>query len=119
MIMRDYIMLAQGAREGARTAAIGRSTPEIRQRVIDAATLRDLKPEMVQITSFDTNTGAWVAVADKASGLENNVASDSIVRVTIKSYPHRMVTGSFFALLPGYKDGYLTLKDASLTMRRE
>jgi len=119
MIMRDYIMLAHGAREGARAAAVRNPTAEIRQRVVEVATLPGLKPEMVQITAFDANTSSWVAVGDLASGAENNAPRDSIVRVTIKGYPHRMVTGSFFALLPGYKNGYLTLKDASLTMRRE
>src|SRR4051794_525192 len=39
MIMRDYIMLGHGAREGARTAALRHPTAEIRQSVIDVATL--------------------------------------------------------------------------------
>jgi Flp pilus assembly protein TadG len=119
MMMRDYIMLAQGAREGARTAAIGGTVDAVRQQVINTATLPGLTPQMIQVTYFDTNTNAWVAVTDVSSGQKNAVPSDSFIRVTIKSYPHRMVTGTFFALLPGYKDGYFTLKDASLTMRRE
>jgi Flp pilus assembly protein TadG len=119
MIMRDYLMLGHGAREGARTAAVGGTVSEIRQQVINTAALRDLKPEMIQSTYFDKNTETWVAVGDLPSGQKNAVPSDSIIRVTIKSYPHRMVTGSFFALLPGYKDGFFTLKDAGLAMRRE
>jgi len=118
MIMHDYIMLAQGTREGARTAAIGRPVGDIQKRVMEAAALRDLRPAMVQITAYDTNTGAWVAVADKASGRENSVVSDGIVRVTVKEFPHRMVTGNFFSFLPGYSNGYFKL-NSSLTMRRE
>jgi hypothetical protein len=87
--------------------------------VVDAASLRDLRPETIQIAAFDANSQAWVAVTDKVSGLENSVPSDGIVRVTIKDYPHTMVTGSFFAWLPGYRNGTLKLRDASLTMRRE
>ena len=117
MIMHDYIMLAQGAREGARTAAIGASVHDVRNRTIEAS-LPGVSSDMVQITQFDPGTGAWVAVGDKASGDKNNVPSDGIVRVTIKDYPHRMVTGNFFAWLPGYKNGVMNL-NASLTMRRE
>ena len=118
MIMRDYIMLAQGAREGARTAAIGQPVNKIKTRVIEASALRDLQPGMVQITSLDANTGGWVAVTDKASGRENAVPADGIVRVTITDYPHRMVTGNFFSWLPGYADGVMKL-GSKLTMRRE
>jgi hypothetical protein len=117
MIMHDYIMLAQGTREGARTAAIGRPVRDIQKRVMEAS-LPGVRPEMVRITSFDAHGNNWVAVTDKTSGLENNVPGDGIVRVTIKDYPHRMVTGSFFAWLPGYSDGHYLL-NASLTMRRE
>lgn len=117
MIMHDYIMLAQGAREGARTAAVGGSVRAIQNRVTEAS-LPGVRPEMVQITAFDANTGGWVAVGDTASGTKNNVPSDGILRVTIKDYPHRMVTGRFFALLPGYENGFFKL-NASLTMRRE
>jgi hypothetical protein len=73
---------------------------------------------MIQITSFDPNTNHWVPVSDKASGLENDVPSDSVIRVSIVDYPHQMVTGRFFAFLPGYENGYFKLS-AHLAMRRE
>jgi Flp pilus assembly protein TadG len=117
MIMHDYIMLAQGAREGARTAAIGKPVADIRDRVM-AASLPSVRPEMIQITTYDQGSGGWAAVADKASGGQNNVPQDGIVRVTIKDYPHHMVTGNFFSWLPGYSNGAMNL-NASLTMRRE
>ena len=117
MVMHDYIMLAQGAREGARTAAIGRPVKEIQSRVI-AASLPGVTPDMVRITELDPATGGWATVADSASGTANDVPHDGIVRVTIQDYPHRMVTGNFFAWLPGYSNGFMNLS-ASLTMRRE
>src|SRR5947209_18265060 len=76
MIMHDYIMLAQGAREGARTAALGQPVNKIKSRAMEAAALRDLQPAMVQVTSLDPNTGCWVAVTAKAIGLDNAVPSD-------------------------------------------
>jgi TadE-like protein len=117
MMMHDYIMLAQGAREGARTAAIGRPVHEVQKRVIEAS-LPGVTDDMVQVTAYDPNNGGWVNVADKQSGLENSVPSDGVVRVTIKDYPHHMVTGAFFSWLPGYENGAMKL-GASLTMRRE
>ncbi len=117
MLMHDHLMLEQGTREGARTAAIGGSVRDIQKRVMEAS-VPGVRPDMVQITAYDANSGSWVTVADKTSGRENSVPSDGIVRVTIKDFPHRMVTGNFFSWLPGYSNGYFKL-NASLTMRRE
>lgn len=117
MVMHDYIMLSQGSRSGVRTAAIGRPLREIKKEVMDAS-LPSVKEDMIQVTYYDSNAGGWVAVSDKQSGLENSVPPDGTVRVTIKDYPHRMVTGGFFAWLPGYSNGNFML-NASLTMRRE
>jgi hypothetical protein len=73
---------------------------------------------MVHIRMLDPNSGLWVPVGDKASGLENNVPSDGVIQVEIRDYPHKMVTGRFFAFLPGYENGHLKLS-ARLTIRRE
>jgi Flp pilus assembly protein TadG len=120
VIMHDYIMLGQAAREGARTAALhtNNTVDKIKARVLGAAALRDLSPEMIRITKYDPGTNGWVAVGDQASGQSNDVPADGIVRVTIQDYPHHMVTGNFFSWLPGYSNGALNLS-ASLTMRRE
>jgi Flp pilus assembly protein TadG len=117
MVMHDYIMLVQGTREGARTAAIGDPVQKIQKRVIEAS-LPSVRDDMVQVSYYDANSGSWVAAGDTPSGLKNNVPRDGIVRVTIKDYPHRMVTGSFFAWLPNVSAGAMKL-NASLTMRRE
>ena len=118
MVMHDYIMVVQGAREGTRSAAVGDPVSKIKARVIEASALRDLTPGMVQVTWFDPNTGGWVAVTDAANGLSNAVPPDGIVRVIVNAYPHHMVTGNFFAWLPGYQNGSMMLS-SRLTMRRE
>jgi Flp pilus assembly protein TadG len=119
MIMHDYIMLAQGAREATRIAARHPGAPvqKIRERAIESS-LPTVMPEMVQITALDPSKGTWTTVTDDATGLSNNVPSDGVIRVTIKDYPHRMVTGAFFSWLPGYENGSLKL-GSSLTMRKE
>lgn|SRR4051794_12795312 len=116
--MHDYIMVVHGAREGARKAAIGNSISKVKAYVLEASALRDLRADMVQVTWFDPNTNGWVAVTDKPGGLENAVPRDGIVRVMVVDYPHRMVTGNFFAWLPGYQNGVMKLS-SRLTMRRE
>jgi Flp pilus assembly protein TadG len=120
VIMRDYIMLGQATREGARTACIGtnNSVELVKARVLAAAALPDLRSDMIRITRYDPGTGGWVTVGDKPSGNENDAPADSIVRVTIPQYPHQMVTGNFFSWLPGYSNGVLNLS-SSLTMRHE
>jgi hypothetical protein len=118
MVMHDYIMVVHGAREGARTAAVGDPVNKIKTQVLSTSALRDLTPAMVQITWFDPNGGGWVPVTDKPSGLNNAVPPDGVVRVAIVDYPHRMVTGNFFAWLPGYQDGHMKLS-SRLTMRHE
>jgi len=119
MTMHDYIMLAQGAREATRIAARHPGAPvqKIKERAIEAS-LPTVTPGMVQITALDPSKGTWVTVTDDATGLSNNVPSDGVVRVTIKDYPHHMVTGAFFSWLPGYENGALML-GSSLTMRKE
>jgi Flp pilus assembly protein TadG len=118
MVMHDYLMLVHATREAARTAAIGQPVSKIKDRVIAAAGLPNLRPDMVQVDTMDPNTNAWVPVGDKADGSQNNVPADGIVRVAVAKYPHNMVTGNFFSWLPGYSNGYFYLQ-ASLTMRRE
>ena len=104
--------LAQGVVRGVAVVAV-----RVGPRRLGVLVAGELAPGDVDVALARVHPP--VVHRDLASGLENDAARDSIIRVTIKSYPHRMITGSFFALLPGYKDGYLTLKDASLTMRRE
>ena len=121
VIMHDYIMLNQAAREGARTATprnADNSVEKVKARVLQAAALSNLRPDMITITRYDPGTGSWVAVGDKPSGSENDAPPDSIVRVAITNYPHQMVTGNFFSFLPGYSNGVLNLS-AKLTMRHE
>lgn len=120
VIMHDYIMLNQAAREGARTSCLptGSTVETVKARVLQAAALPNLRPDMIQITRFDPNTGGWVSVSDKPNGSANDAPPDSIVRVAINNYPHQMVTGNFFSFLPGYTNGVMNLS-AKLTMRHE
>lgn len=120
VIMHDYIMLNQSAREGVRTACISNnnSVEKVKAQVLQSAALPNLRPEMIKITRYDAGTGSWVPVGDKPNGTDNDAPPDSIVKVEIQNYPHQMVTGNFFSWLPGYSNGVLNL-GAHLIMRHE
>ena len=117
MVMHDQLMLAQGAREGARAAAIGKVRSEVVAETIRASLLA-VKREAVEVELLHAEPDDWKPITDAPDGKENSVSRNTMVRVTIKQYHHRMVTGSFFAWLPGYKDGGLNLS-AAMVMRRE
>jgi hypothetical protein len=117
MIMHAQVMLDQGAREGARTAAIGGRTAEITTET-KRASLPAVRPESVVAEYRDPTSGAWNRISDAPDGRENAVPRGAMIQVTIRQYRHRMITGSFFAWLPGSKDGGLNMS-AAMTMRRE
>ena len=117
MIMHAQVMLDQGAREGARTAALGRLRDEVVAETVRAS-LPAVPPESVRAEFYSPNSGVWEPIGDTADRKENAVPHGAKVRVTIQGYRHRLVTGSFFAWLPGYKDGGFPMA-AAMTMRRE
>jgi Flp pilus assembly protein TadG len=117
MIMHAQVMLDQGAREGARTAAIGGLQAEIVAETVRAS-VPALRPDQVHAEFRSPSTGLWEPIGDTADQKENAVPRGVKVRVTIQGYRHRLVTGSFFAWLPGYKDGGFPMA-AAMTMRRE
>lgn len=117
MILHDYLSISQGAREGVREAAVGSPQGKVRQRVMRAS-LPAIKPEMIQIQYYDETQGRWVDAKDDPSGTSNLVPPRSLIRVRIVNYPHRLITGSFFAWLPGVQGGVLPLT-GGMTMRRE
>jgi hypothetical protein len=117
MILHDYLSISQGAREGVREASIGSPRAKVRQRAMRAS-LPAITQEMIQIDYYDESQGRWTEAKDDAGGVSNLVPPKSLIRVRIANYPHRLVTGSFFAWLPGVQGGVLPLT-GGMTMRRE
>jgi TadE-like protein len=117
MILHDYLSISQGAREGVREAAIGSPRAKVRQRTMRAS-LPAITQDMIQIDYYDDGQGRWTEAKDDAGGVSNLVPPKSLIRVRIVNYPHRLITGSFFAWLPGVQGGILPLT-GSMTMRRE
>jgi hypothetical protein len=119
LMLHVRLMLDQGAREGAQAAAIGRPVDQIVDETIHAS-LSTVRPSMVRAQFRDTDD-SWkpiVDTVDKAGKPVNAVPDHAMVRVTIEAYPHRLIMGSFFSWLPGYKDGSVAMT-AGMRMRRE
>src|SRR5206468_3589421 len=107
----------QGAREGVRQTAIGSPLATVRSR-IRAASYAGVSDSYIAVESYDSATASWGTVGDTPDGSGNAAPAGSLVRVRIISYPHAMVTGRFFAWLPGYANGAVPL-GAQMIMRRE
>ena len=116
MIMHGQVMLVQGAREGARSAAIGRPM----QEVVDTtkASLPGKSAATVRAQFRATPDGPWESLTNTADGKSNAAPRNAMLRVTIEGYRHQMVTGSFFSWLPGYDRGSIPMS-AEMVMRRE
>jgi hypothetical protein len=115
MIMHDYLTLVHSAREAVRSAAIGQSPEQIRQQV-RRTSLPGLTDAMVHIRYEDKNNN-WVEVTGSPAGAA--VPSDAhYAEVSVAGYPHKMVTGTFFAWLPGVANNAMLLH-SKMVMRRE
>jgi hypothetical protein len=117
MILHDYLSITQGAREGVREAAIGSPNAKVKSRVSRAA-LPAITTEMIQVQYYDDSQARWMDAQDDTNGVSNLVPPKSLIRVRVANYPHRLITGSFFAWLPGVRDGVLPLT-GGMSMRRE
>jgi hypothetical protein len=113
--MHDYLTLAHKVREAVRSAAIGKTSEQIRQQ-IKQGSLPDLKEEMIHIRYQDKDE-QWVEVTGNPAGAA--VPTDAhFAEVSIVGYPHKMVTGRFFAWLPGVQGNAMLLR-SKMVMRRE
>jgi Flp pilus assembly protein TadG len=118
LILNDQCLLMRGAMEGARTAALeGRALAEVKNTTVQSArpTVVDLSAIQVECSTDPSRTD-WRAVADKPDNTGIDVPKDAMVRVSIAGYRHTMVTGRFFALLPGCADG--TFQMSAFAVRR-
>ncbi len=106
LLERSTLVVANAAREGARAAALGQSTPSIRTRVINAGA-----PALQTDSSGNITNGsilmeqaasgtsplaytAWPADTGSGTTQKNSVPAGNYVRITV-TYNHRSLTGLF------------------------
>lgn len=116
-LYRDYLILHQGARDGARQAAIGKPLATVRSR-IRLASFNGVTDGYITVDWYDSATASWSPVGNIPDGSANNAPSGSLVRARIHRYPHAMITGRFFSWLPEYANDALPMS-AQTIMGRE
>ncbi len=96
LIFKDLLLIHQAAREGARVAAVGASTYEITDRVMQSAPTLNADGLTVQLT-YRTYSGGWSSWTTLTNwGGQNDAPANAQVRVQI-TYDHPLATGPLFA----------------------
>jgi Flp pilus assembly protein TadG len=112
-LVKNNLMVANAAREGARCASVGKPTTEIRTRVANSmAPLSVTSPTGTVIINWSDNNGDdkyIYPVTD--SGSSNSVKSGKLIKVIVRT-KHKPLTGFF----PFLKDRTI---ETYATMRRE
>ena len=109
-LARTNLTVANATREGARSAAVGRTTSAIRTRVINAAVPMAIASGNITLT-YSTDNGATYPYTLSDSGSQNNAPGGSMVRVVV-AQPHQSLTRFF----PFMNNRTVTMR---VTMRRE
>ena len=99
-LFSDYLMISQGAREGARQLAIGSTLSTSRSRLRQAS-YSSVTDGYIALEYYDSSSSAWTSISDSADGTGNAAPAGVLVRARITSYPHRMVSGRFLSWPPG------------------
>jgi Flp pilus assembly protein TadG len=123
-LFKDQLALQQSAREGARTASVGKLVSEVNNRIVTTSTtllIAHLTYDVMYRT-YDATTGvwsAWVTLGNRAddSG-QNDAPQGAQIRVRTR-YVHRLLTGPLFARLIGRPGATSLTLYAEMVMRRE
>jgi Flp pilus assembly protein TadG len=119
VLMMHQLTLVQVAREGSRTASLGRPTPEIQTRMLNLAGALPNHDELAVNLSYSTDEGASYpyALGNVGGSSENSAPPGSLIKVTL-GWPHHLLTGSFFSWMSNVQNNTLPLK-SEIVMRRE
>lgn len=91
LITRTYAV-GNATREGARYAALGKTTTEIKTKVVQAGGSSSITASNITLEYYDTATSTWKTMTD--SGTNNAVPTGYQTRVTV-TIAHQPLTGLF------------------------
>lgn len=94
LLMRDQAIVAQAAREAARSAAVGSQPSVVTSRAINTATGLTLQSGNVTLEKSTNNGQAWTTL--QTSGTSNDAVTGNLVRATV-TYNHPLVTGLIYS----------------------
>jgi Flp pilus assembly protein TadG len=112
-LVRNNLIIANASREGARVAAVGRTSAATRSRITNSAGSLSVASPTGSVTleqSID-NGATWTAWASDTGSTKNLIPTGALLRVRVRSN-HRQLTG-FFPFLSNRVIEQFT------TMRRE
>lgn len=118
LLMKDYMVLNQAAREGARSASLGSPTSVVTTRIQNSIPTLDVSRLTItlQKRTMSPSPGSWTSLGNSADGLTNDAQQGDQVRAYL-AYSHRLVTGSMFTWLGG--GGTSLTIHGDMVMRRE
>lgn len=112
-LIKNNLTIANAARDGARAAALGKSTTEIKTRIKNEASPVTVTDSEITLQHYAYGSTSGPALSDTTSGTTttNNATSGELIKVTVK-VPHKQLTG-FFPFLKNRAN------EADVVMRRE
>jgi Flp pilus assembly protein TadG len=120
-LFRNLLIVQQAAREGVRSAAIGKTTSEITARV--NGSLSDLSVDrLTTYQEYRTYSGSWSSWYTLGNTtltpVVNNAPQGAQVRVRL-AYTHQLLTGPLFAQMIGHPGATSIMLYSQMVMRRE
>ena len=111
-LIKNHLLLANGTREGARTASIGKSTSEIQTRIMNSVQpLSVVSPNGSILMQQSVDNGTTFIAWPPDVLTKNGVTQGKLIKITVTTR-HTSLTGFF----PFLKNRNLTV---FVTMRRE
>jgi Flp pilus assembly protein TadG len=120
-LFKDQLGVQACAREGARSAAVGKTLTEVNARITGAASYITTTSLTSTLSSRYYNSGAWttwVTLGNNSDGTMNDAPQGGQVRVQC-NYTHALLTGPLFANLIGRSGATTMTLHATMVMRRE
>lgn len=118
VVMMHQLTLVQVAREGSRHASLGKPVAQIEERIYNTAGALPNHTDLTIQMNYSTDQGlTYPYVLGDNLGGENDAPPGSLIKVTL-TWPHHLITGSFFSWLTGVQGDVLPLK-SEVVMRRE
>ena len=128
MMMRAYLTIAEVARDGVRSAALGNPTGVVDSRIVNTTSAlglssMDLTSVYQEYRTYAKATGvwsSWTTLGNTPDGTQNNAPNDatyeSQVRIRLV-YSYHLITGRLFAAIFG-PSGLVSLNTSGV-MKRE
>jgi Flp pilus assembly protein TadG len=110
-LIKNQLTVANAAREGARSASLGKTTSDVQTRISNSVQpLKVTTPDGVVLMRWSDNNGTdGYPLTMGDSGTQNNVPGGRLIRITVRT-KHRPLTGFFVFLKNRNIEVYATMR---------